>query len=82
MDTERMLQREERRDREQREWQERQERRRFSWNIIIFGLLVTAILAIAQIASAFIERGGPPIIVTPQSVTTPSIPDKGDSQPQ
>jgi hypothetical protein len=81
MDRERMLQREDRRDREQREWQERQERKRFNWNIIIFGLIVTAILVFAQITSAFIERGGKPIIVYPPQIVQPSIPGTGEPQP-
>ena len=57
----------------QRELQERQSRSRFRWEIIIFGILVTAALVVGQIFSAFIERGGPPIQniiqVTPQSTS-------------
>ena len=55
------------------------------WEIIVFGLIVTLVLVISQVASAFIERGsflgqGPqrPIVV---ELSTPPIPGTGDSQP-
>ena len=60
-----LVEREDRRDKGQREWQERQElrreevegrrgRQRLRWEIVIFGIIVTAALMSAQILGAFI----------------------------